>query len=76
MGMQALTVGPVGTFYKGLLENQYAYEKLTVDANLEGSYNKAWQALTLNRTVVNMDVAKALLDDLIAANKGYWPELK
>lgn len=75
-GMQALTVGPVGAFYKGLLENQYAYEKLTVDANLEGSYNKAWQALTLNRTVVNMDVARALLDDLIAANKGYWPELK
>lgn len=75
-GVEALTVGAVGTFYKGLLENQYAYEKLTVDACLEGSYDKAWKALTLNRTVVNMDVAKALLDDFIEANKGYWPVLK
>jgi len=75
-GVEPLVVGPVGAFYKGLLENQYAYEKLTVDACLEGSYNKAWQALTLNRTVVDMDTAKALLDDFIIANKGYWPELK
>lgn len=75
-GIEALNVGSVGTFYKGLLENQYAYEKLTVDACLEGSYDKAWKALTLNRTVVDMDVAKALLDDFIEANKGYWPVLK
>jgi len=75
-GIEALTVGSVPTFYKGLMENQYAYEKLTVDACLEGSYKKALQALVLNRTVVNTDVAKELLADLIEANKDYWNELK
>ncbi|MPL98286.1 Phospho-alpha-glucosidase PagL [bioreactor metagenome] len=75
-GVEALSVGNVPTFYKGLLENQYAYEKLTVDACLEGSKMKALQALVLNRTVVNTDVAKDLLEDLIEANKGYWPEMK
>lgn len=74
-GVEPLNVGEIPAFQKGLLENQYAYEKLTVDANLEGSYRKAWDALTLNRLVNDTDKAKALLDAYIEANKGYWPEL-
>ena len=62
--------------YKGLLENQYAYERLTVEAFFEGSYTKAFQALTLNRTIVDAKKARRILDRLIEANKGYWPELK
>lgn len=75
-GVEPLNVGEIPTFQKGLLENQFAYEKLTVDACLEGSYKKAWNALTLNRCVNDTDVAKAILDDYIEVNKGYWPELK
>ena len=75
-GVEPLAVGSVPTFYKGLIENQYAYEKLSVDACLEGSYQKALQALVLNRTVVNTNIAKELLKDLIEANKGYWNELR
>ena len=74
-GVEPLNVGEIPTFQKGLLETQFAYEKLTVDANLEGSYEKAWNALALNRCVNDTDTAKALLDDYIEANKGYWPEL-
>ena len=69
-------VGPIKTFYKGLIEGQYAYEKLTVDACLEGSKMKAMQALVLNRTVVNTNVAKELLEDLMDANKDYGYEMK
>ena len=74
-GVEPLVVGSIPTFYKGLMENQYAYEKLSVDACLEGSYQKALQALVLNRAVINTNVAKELLKDLIEANKGYWNEL-
>ncbi len=74
-GVEALNVGEIPTFQKGLLENQYAYEKLTVDANLGGSYRAALEALTLNRLVDDFDTARALLDDYIEANRGYWPEL-
>lgn len=75
-GVEPLAIGEIPTFYKGLLENQYAYEKLCVDANLEGSYKKAFQALVINRCVNNADKAMELLDDYIQANKGFWPELK
>lgn len=75
-GLEPLNVGEIPTFQKGLLENQYAYEKLTVDACLEGSFKKAWQALTLNRCVNDTQVAKAILDDYVVANKDYWPTLK
>ena len=69
-------VGPIDTFYKGLLENQYAYERLTVEAFFESSYNKALKALTLNRTIVDGKKARRILDKLIEANKEYWPEMK
>ena len=70
-----MNVGNIPTFQKGLLENQYAYEKLTVDAYMEHSYQKALQALVLNRMVNDTDKAKKILDELIEANKEYWPEL-
>ncbi len=75
-GPRPFGVGKIGTFYKGMMEQQLAYEKLTVDAYFEGSYNKALQALTLNRTIVDAKKARKILDALIEANKGYWPELK
>ena len=75
-GVEPFAVGKIGTFYKGLIESQYAYEKLTVEAYLEGSYEKALQALTLNRLVVDAKRARKVLDSLIEANSDYWPELK
>ena len=75
-GPRPYRVGKIDTFYKGLIENQYAFEKLTVEAWLEGSYNKALKALTLNRTIIDAKKARQVLDALIEENKGYWPELK
>lgn len=75
-GYEPLSIGTIPTFQKGLMEQQVAVEKLTVDAWMEGSYQKLWQAITLSKTVPSATVAKAILDDLIEANKAYWPELK
>jgi len=74
-GPKAFSVGEISTFYKGLLENQHAYDKLIVEAYYHNSYSKLLQALTLNRTIVDVPKAKAILDDLMNANKDYWPEL-
>ncbi|MDS0525240.1 6-phospho-alpha-glucosidase [Clostridium sp. SHJSY1] len=63
-------------FYRAMMVNQNTYEKLTVEAALEGSYDKALKALTLNSTVPSVEKAKEILDALIVANKGYFPELK
>ena len=49
--------------------------RAAVDAWEQRSYQKLWQAITLSKTVPSASVAKAILDDLIEANKEYWPEL-
>lgn len=75
-GYEKISIGTIPTFQKGLMEQQNACEKLVVDAWIEGSYQKLWQALTLNKCIPSAKVAKELLDDYIEANQGYWPELK
>jgi maltose-6'-phosphate glucosidase len=71
-GAKGYPYGPIKTFYKGLMENQYAYEKLTVEACLEQDYVKALQALSLNRAVNGLEKAKAVLDDFMEVSKAYW----
>lgn len=75
-GYEKICQGAIPQFQKGLMEQQVSVEKLTVEAWIEGSYQKLWQALTLSKTVPSARVAKLILDDLIEANKDFWPELK
>ncbi|MBW0762731.1 6-phospho-alpha-glucosidase [Mammaliicoccus lentus] len=75
-GPEPLSVGEIPRFQKSLMEQQVGVEKLTVEAYEEQSYQKLWQALTLSRTIPSAKIAKDILDDLIEANKGYWPDLK
>ncbi|MBQ7630329.1 MAG: 6-phospho-alpha-glucosidase [Selenomonadaceae bacterium] len=75
-GPEPLVVGEIPQFQKGLMEQQVSVEKLAVDAWIEHSYLKLWQAITLSKTVPSAKVAKLILDDLIEANKDFWPELK
>jgi len=75
-GPEPLVIGKIPQFQKGLMEQQVSVEKLVVEAWVEKSYQKLWQALTLSKTVPSASVAKSILDDLIEANKEYWPKLK
>lgn len=58
------------------MEQQVASEKLAVEAYIEGSYQKLWQSFIMNKTVPSGKVAKEILDEMIEANKEFWPELK
>ncbi|EFJ8931670.1 TPA: PTS transporter subunit EIIC [Escherichia coli] len=62
--------------YFGVDFTQDAVEKLVVDAWEQRSYQHLWQAITLSKTVPSASVAKAILDELLEANKAYWPELR
>ncbi len=75
-GIEKVAVGHIPTFYKGLLEQQYASEKCLVEGAIENSYKKVLQGFALNKTVKSSTQAKAILDEMIEANKDYWPELK
>ncbi len=61
-------------FQKAMIESQLGYEKLVVDAWFEGSRQKLINALTLNRTVINVPTAIKIVDDVLAANKAYLPQ--
>lgn len=74
-GPKPYKVGEIPAYHKALMQQQYAYEKLTVEAYFENSYLKALQALTLNRTIVDQELAREVLDALIKMNGKYWPEL-
>ncbi|MDU5913773.1 MAG: 6-phospho-alpha-glucosidase [Anaerococcus vaginalis] len=74
-GYKKICQGKIPQFQKGMMEEQVSVEKLAVEAWIEGSYQKLWQALTLSKTVPSAKVAKLILDDLIEANKDFWPEL-
>ena len=75
-GYEPLSIGKMNKNEKGLMEQQVAVEKLVVDAWIEGSYQKLWQAIMMSKTVPSASVAKDILNELIEANKEYWPELK
>ena len=75
-GPEVISRDNIPLFQQGLMMQQLNSEKLVVEATIEGSYEKALKAFTLNKTVPSMKVAKEVLDDMIEANKGYWPELK
>ena len=75
-GPRPMRVGNIPQFYLGLLVQQVSCEKVLVDAFFENSYQKALQAFTLNRLINDAKVARTIIDELIEANKGMWPELK
>ncbi|QKE74509.1 6-phospho-alpha-glucosidase [Arthrobacter citreus] len=74
-GPEPLSQGKIPEFQRALMYQQVTVEKLVVQAYIEGSYQKLWQALILSKTVPSAKVAKEILDELIEANKEYWPEL-
>lgn len=75
-GPEPLSQGKIPEFQRALMLQQVTVEKMVVQAYIEGSYQKLWQALILSKTVPSAKVAKKVLDDLMEANRGYWPELK
>ncbi|QQK07276.1 6-phospho-alpha-glucosidase [Miniphocaeibacter halophilus] len=75
-GPRPLSIGKIPQFYLGLLVNQVSSEKLLVDAYFDNSYQKALEAFTINRLINDAKKAREVLDALIEANEGMWPELK
>lgn len=74
-GPEPLSQGNIPDFERTLMSQQLMVEKLVVQAYVESSYLKLWQALTLSKTMPSAGVAKEILNDLIEANKDFWPKL-
>jgi len=61
-------------FIMGLMKTVKAYEKLTVQAGLTGDYHVALAALLVHPLIGDYSRAKAVLDDMLAANKEFLPQ--
>lgn len=73
-GAVPLPVGTVPTEISGLIKQVKAYEILTIEAGVHGNTDKALLALVNHPLVPSVTVAKALLQEIIAANRDYLPQ--
>jgi 6-phospho-beta-glucosidase len=60
----------------GLMKSVKAYERLTIQAAVEGSYALALKALSLHPLVPSFETARAILDDYVAQHGDSFPTLK
>ncbi|MHB0857771.1 MAG: 6-phospho-beta-glucosidase [Anaerolineae bacterium] len=72
-GPHPLHMGEIPLQIRGLIQAVKAYESLTVQAAVEGSRRVAMQALMAHPLVPSWEVARPLLDDLLAANAQWIP---
>jgi 6-phospho-beta-glucosidase len=74
-GAHPIRYGELPLSVRGLVQAVKAYESLTIEAAVEGSRAKAAQALMAHPLVPSWEVAKPLLDELLAANRPWLPWL-
>ncbi|WP_241837189.1 6-phospho-alpha-glucosidase [Salinivibrio sp. ML290] len=75
-GPKRFAVGTIPTFQKALIEGQLGYEKLVVDAWFSGDRQTLVNALTLNRTVVDVPKAQQIVEELLRVNADYLPQFQ
>jgi 6-phospho-beta-glucosidase len=72
-GAHPIRYGAIPLPIRGLIQAVKAYESLTVQAAVEGSKRVALQALMAHPLTPSYEVAKPLLDELLAANRTWLP---
>ncbi|EGT3615065.1 6-phospho-beta-glucosidase [Clostridium perfringens] len=75
-GPKPLAVGKLPVAVNGLVQEIKSFERLAVEAAVEGSYEKAVLALAINPLVRSDELAKTLVDELLEAHKDYLPQFK
>jgi len=73
-GAHPLPSKPLPAEVRGLMQMIKAYEELTVEAAVRGSYALALRALLAHPLVLSYELAAPLLDDILEANRPYLPE--
>ncbi|MDZ4993623.1 6-phospho-beta-glucosidase [Clostridium perfringens] len=75
-GPKPLAVGKLPVAVNGLVQEIKSFERLAIEAAVEGSYEKAVLALAINPLVRSDELAKTLVDELLEAHKDYLPQFK
>ncbi|KHE71838.1 6-phospho-beta-glucosidase [Halobacillus sp. BBL2006] len=75
-GYFPLNVGKVPDEAMSLIKPVKTYERLTVEAAVNGDYTQALRALTVHPLVPSSNVAKSILDDYLEAHQDYLPQFE
>jgi 6-phospho-beta-glucosidase len=70
-----IAIGEVPDHCLGLMKQVKAYELMTIEAALEGSYKKAVAALTIHPLVSDYDLSKKIVDGYMKNHGEYFPKL-
>lgn len=73
--IRPFAIGPIPDHALGLMKRVKAYERLTIQAAIEGSYSLAVKALALHPLIPSYEIAKLILDDYIEQHGKAFPEL-
>lgn len=74
--IEPLAVGTVPDHCLGLMKQVKAYERLTVEAAVEGSYQKALTALAIHPLVADYELAKRILAEYQREHGTWFPALR
>jgi len=74
--VRPMAIGSVPDHALGLMKQVKEYERLTIEAALTGSYQRAVQALALHPLVPSQSIAKQILDGYIEAHGTLFPTLR
>jgi 6-phospho-beta-glucosidase len=73
-GVTPLSLGPLPETIRPLCQQAKAWESATVKAGVTGSRRDAVYAMMVNPLVPSFEVAKALADEMLEANREYLPQ--
>lgn len=75
-GPEPMNWGSFDPSIRGILQLQKAMEECVIEAAYTGDYGKALQAFTVNPLITSGHACKALLNEMLVANKKYLPQFK
>jgi 6-phospho-beta-glucosidase len=73
-GVNPLHMGPLPETIRALCQQAKAWESWTVEAGVTGSRQSALMAMMVNPLVPSFEVACALVDEMLEANRDYLPQ--
>jgi 6-phospho-beta-glucosidase len=73
-GVTPLHMGPLPDTIRALCQQAKAWESWTVEAGVSGDRDAALMAMLTNPLVPSYDVASALLEEMLPANKEFLPQ--
>lgn len=73
-GPVPLTIGALPVAVNGLVQQIKSFERLTIEAAVEGDRDKALLALTINPLTPSDKVAKQVIEELLNAHQDYLPQ--